>query len=55
MLFRLFDFYEGQELIGLYETKKDLNQAKKERIEETDGECDLQAQAIIDGRWQNIN
>ena len=40
-IYKLYDYYEGKELIGEYDNWHDLKEAKKEYIEDTDGECDL--------------
>lgn len=38
--YRLVDFYDGdEEIIGEYDTKKELQKAYDERVRETDGEC----------------
>lgn len=40
-IYKLYDYYEGKELIGEYDNVYDLHKAKLWWIEETDGECDL--------------
>ena len=40
-IYRLYDYYEGKDLIGEYDNWHDLQKAKKEYIADTDGECDL--------------
>lgn len=40
-IYRLYDYYEGKELIGEYDNVYDLHKAKLWWIDETDGECDL--------------
>lgn len=40
-MYYLYDFYEGTEKIGAFETIEEATAAARERDEETDGECDL--------------
>lgn len=40
-IYKLYDYYEGKELIGEYDNWDDLHKAKLWWIDETDGECDL--------------
>ena len=40
-IYKLYDYYEGKDLIGEYDNWHDLQKAKKEYITDTDGECDL--------------
>ena len=39
--YKLYDYYEGKQLVGEYYSWHDLQTAKKKYIEDTDGECDL--------------
>ena len=39
--FKLYDVYEGTELLGKFETKNEVAKACNQRDEETDGECSL--------------
>ena len=41
-MYLLYDYYEGQELIGEYDNWFELKEAKKQYIKDTDGECDLE-------------
>jgi hypothetical protein len=41
MIYKLYDYYEGKQLVGEYDNWHDLQKAKKEYIADTDGECDL--------------
>ena len=40
-IYKLYDYYEGKQLIGEYDDWHELKKAKKEYILDTDGECDL--------------
>lgn len=35
----LVDLYEGAEIVWMAETRKEINKAKQQHIEDTDGEC----------------
>lgn len=41
-MYLLYDYYEGQNLIGKYDDWFEMKKAKKQYIEDTDGECDLE-------------
>lgn len=41
MIYKLYDYYEGKQLVGEYDNWHDLKKAKQEYIADTDGECDL--------------
>ena len=43
-IYKLYDYYEGKDLIGEYDNWHDLQKAKKEYIADTDGECDLEVE-----------
>ena len=38
-MYRVVDYYEGKDAIGVYETREEAEQVKSERITETEGEC----------------
>lgn len=40
-LYRLWDYYEDDGLIGDYDTKKEVEAAAKQHSEDTDGECQI--------------
>ena len=49
-IYKLYDHYEGKQLVGVYDNWHDLQKAKREWIADTDGECDL---AVEDyDRWE---
>ena len=41
-MYRLYDYYEGKTLIAESDNWADIKKAKREYIEDTDGECDLE-------------
>ena len=41
IIYKLYDYYEGKQLVGEYDDWFELKKAKKEYIADTDGECDL--------------
>lgn len=41
-MYYLYDYYEGKELIGKFDNWHDMNKAKRQWIEDTDGECSLE-------------
>lgn len=40
-IYKLYDYYEGKQLVGEYDNWHDLCDAKKQYRIDTDGECDL--------------
>jgi hypothetical protein len=40
-MYFLYDYYEGQDLIGTFDNWHDAMAAKREYIKDTDGECDV--------------
>ena len=40
-IYKLYDYYEGKQLVGEYDDWFELKKARKQYIEDTDGECDL--------------
>ena len=40
-IYKLYDYYEGKQLVGEYDDWFELKKARKEYIADTDGECDL--------------
>lgn len=49
-IYKLYDCYEGKQEIGVYDNWHDLQQAKREYILDTDGECDLVVEEY--DRWE---
>ena len=49
-IYKLYDYYEGKQLIGVYDNWHDLQKAKREWIADTDGECDLAVEEY--DRWE---
>ena len=41
IIYKLYDYYEGKDLIGEYDNWHELQKASKEYTAATDGECDL--------------
>ena len=41
-MYKLYDYYEGKQLIAESDNWCDICKAKKEYIKDTDGECDLE-------------
>ena len=41
-MYKVYDWYEGRELLGTFDSWYEARQFKKERIEDTDGECDIE-------------
>ena len=39
--YKLYDYMEGRELVGKYETVDELRKAMHERYDDTDGDCYL--------------
>lgn len=53
--YRLVDFYDGdEEIIGEYDTKKELQKAYDERVRETDGECLLKIGVLKSKEEQTV-
>ena len=51
-IYKLYDYYEGKQKIGEYDNWHDLQKAKKEYIEDTDGECDLAVEEY--DNWEEV-
>lgn len=49
--YRAKDYYECPETLIICETKAEALKAKKERIKDTDGECDVAIEKMINGKW----
>ena len=43
-MYYLYDYYEGKDLVGKFDDWYDMKKAKREYIEDTDGECDLEVE-----------
>ena len=41
-MYKLYDYYEGKTLVAESDNWADIKKVKKEYIENTDGECDLE-------------
>lgn len=41
-MYKIYDYYEGKQLVAECEDFYSMKKAKKEYIEATDGECDLE-------------
>ena len=41
-MYKIYDYYEGRELVAECEDFESMKRAKKEYIADTDGECDLE-------------
>lgn len=53
--YRLYDLYEGKYLVGEYDTLSDAKNAALEwDLEETDGECLLALQELVDGYYYYV-
>ena len=50
IIYKLYDYYEGKQKVGEYDNWHDLQKAKKEYIENTDGECDLDVETYDYGQ-----
>lgn len=41
-MYKIYDYYEGRQLVAECEDFESMKKAKKEYIADTDGECDLE-------------
>lgn len=41
IFYAVIDYYEEKELIGFFNTEEEAEKARQERIDDTDGECDV--------------
>lgn len=41
-MYKIYDYYEGRQLVAECEDFEAMKKAKKEYIADTDGECDLE-------------
>lgn len=48
-MYKVYDWYEGCQLVGEFEDWHEMMQFKKEYIRDTDGECDLDVEYIPSG------
>ena len=45
-MYKVYDWYEGCQLVGEFDSWHDMMIFKKEYIKDTDGECDLDVEYI---------
>lgn len=45
-MYKVYDWYEGCQLVGEFEDWHEMMKFKKEYIRDTDGECDLDVEYI---------
>lgn len=52
-MYKIYDYYEGKQLVAECKDFEAMKQAKKEYIADTDGECDLEVEFIDENgeRW----
>ena len=52
-MYKIYDYYEGRQLVAECEDFESMKKAKKEYIADTDGECDLEVEFIDENgeRW----
>ena len=41
-MYKIYDYYEGRQLVAVCKDFEEMKKAKKEYIADTDGECDLE-------------
>lgn len=41
-MYKIYDYYEGRQLVAECDDYFEMKKAKKQYIEDTDGECDLE-------------
>lgn len=41
-MYKIYDYYEGRQLVAECKDFESMKKAKKEYIKDTDGECDLE-------------
>lgn len=45
-MYKVYDYYEGRQLLGTFDNWHDARACKKQWIEDTDGECDVEIEYI---------
>ena len=45
-MYEVIDWYEGKEILGIVNTRKEASALAKERVADTDGECDIEVRKI---------